>query len=96
VEKQSAVGASQRSPETPSPGTEAHVSGPEWWPAKNIVRKRLTAGKLEFLVKFRDNTAQWVPDADVSEELKRKYFIKAAAQRRSRQREYRSRFKQSN
>jgi hypothetical protein len=74
------VGAEHRSPETPSQGTEAHVSGPEWWPAKNIVRKRLTAGKLEFLVRFRDNTAQWVPDVHVSEELKRKYFIKAAAQ----------------
>jgi hypothetical protein len=95
-EKQSAVGASQQSPETPSVGTETRVSGPEWWPAKNIVRKRLTAGKLEFLVKFRDNTAQWIADADVSEELKRKYFIKAAAQRRSRQREYRARFKRSN
>jgi hypothetical protein len=90
------VGASQRSPQTPSTGTEAHVSGPEWWPAKNIVRKRLAAGKLEFLVKFKDNTAQWVADADVSEELKRRYFIKAAAHRRSQQREYRSRFKQSN
>jgi transposase InsO family protein len=59
--KQSAVGAERRSPQTPSPGTEAHGGGPEWWPAKNIVRKRLTAGKLEFLVKFRDNTKEWRP-----------------------------------
>jgi hypothetical protein len=92
-EKQSAVGASQRSPQT---GTETHVSEPEWWPAKHIIRKRLTAGKLEFLVKFSDNSAQWISDADVSEELKRKYFIKAAARRRSRQRDYRARFKQGN
>jgi hypothetical protein len=95
-EKQSAAGASQRSPETQSGGTGTHVSEPKWWPAKHIIRKRLTAGKLEFLVKFRDNTAQWIPDADVSEELKRKYFIKAAAQRRDRQRKYRARFKQGN
>jgi hypothetical protein len=94
--RQSAVRASQRSPETHSGSTGTSVSEPKWWPAKHIIRKRLTAGKLEFLVKFRDNTAQWIPDADVSEELKRKYFIKAAAQRRDRQRKYRARFKQGN
>jgi ribonuclease HI len=95
-EKQSAVGASQRSPETPSVGTETRVSQPKWWPAKHIIRKRLTAGKLEFLVRFSDNSAQWVSDADVSEELKRRFFIKSAAQSRSRQRRYRARFKQVN
>jgi hypothetical protein len=60
-EKQSAAGASQRSPETQGGGTGTHVSEPKWWPAKHIIRKRLTAGKLEFLVKFSDNSAQWIP-----------------------------------
>jgi hypothetical protein len=92
---QSAVRASQRSPETHSVGTGTNVNA-QWWPAKHIIRKRLTAGKLEFLVEFRHNTAQWIPDADVSEELKRRYFIKTAAQSRSRQRKYRARFKQGN
>jgi hypothetical protein len=88
-------GAGQRSPETHSVGTGTSVSDPsQWWPAKHIIRKRLTAGKLEFLVRFSDNSAQWIPDADVSEELKRKFFIKSAAQSRSRQRKYRARFKQ--
>jgi hypothetical protein len=84
------VRASQRSPDTHSVGTGTSVSQPA---AKHSIRKRLTAGKLEFLVRFSDNSAQWVPDADVSEELKRKFFIKSAAQNRSRRRKYRARFR---
>jgi hypothetical protein len=68
-------------------------SSTDWHQAKNIVRKRVIKGKLEFLVKFCDNSCAWCIEQDVSQALKAKYFTKMAAQRRRRQWEAREAFK---
>ena len=65
----------------------------DWFSAKNIVRQRKRANQLEFLVRFTDNSSSWVQENDVSDELKRRYFLKKASNRRRYQREARAAFK---
>ena len=65
----------------------------DWFVARNIVRQRRRENQLEFLVRFHDNTSQWVKDADASEELKRRYFLRKAAARRRQQKNSRNAFK---
>jgi hypothetical protein len=64
---------------------------PEWEMAKAIVRKRVKSGVTEFLVKFQDNSAYWC--SDVSDELKRRFFLKLANERNRRRRAARQNFK---
>jgi hypothetical protein len=64
---------------------------PEWEMAKAIVRKRVRSGVTEFLVKFQDNSAYWC--LDVSDELKRRFFLKLANERNKRRRAARQNFK---
>jgi hypothetical protein len=63
-------------------------------PAKRIMRQKRTAGQLQYLVQFADNSAYWCQSDGVSEALKSAYHIKQAALRRKRQKQSRHRFKQ--
>ena len=61
--------------------------------AKNVIRQRRLNNQLEFLVRFADNTAQWIKEPDVSDELKRRYFLKKTAMRRRQAKNKRDLFK---
>jgi hypothetical protein len=65
----------------------------DWHLAKWIVRKRVVNNKLQFLVKFYDNSLLWCNDEDVGLYLKMKYFTKVANERRRRQKAERERFR---
>jgi hypothetical protein len=64
-----------------------------WEPAKGIIGKRMVQGRVQFLVKFRNNESWWCNEDAVSEELKRRFFLKKAGERNRRQRAARLMFK---
>ena len=64
-----------------------------WHPAKCITRKKMIAGELHFLVKFLDKSEAWIPQADVSNELQRRFYLKTAALRRKRSKAARDMFR---
>ena len=75
---------------TPNSPTATNSLPPDWEVAKAIIRKRVRRGVTEFLVKFQDNSAYWC--TDVSDELKRRFFLKLANERNRRRRAAKTRF----
>ena len=66
---------------------------PEGWEqAKCILRKRVRDRATEFLILFHDKSRYWCQDADVSDELKKRFFLKKAQERNRRQKAARERF----
>jgi hypothetical protein len=65
----------------------------DWETALGIIRKRVVGGQLEFLVRFNDQSVHWCTEHDTSTELKRRFFIRQAAQHRRRQRSARAAFR---
>ena len=65
----------------------------QWFAAKNIIRQRKKDDQLEFLIRFADNSCQWISSSDVSDELKRRYFLKRAATRKRQQKKARDAFR---
>jgi hypothetical protein len=53
-----------------------------WHPAKYVMHKRMVNTELQYLVKYKDNTASWLRKSDVSGELQRRYLLKIAGQRK--------------
>ena len=68
---------------------------PGWEQAKCIIRKRTAQGRVQYLVKFLNNESWWCEEDAVSEEMKRRFFLKRANERNRRQRTARLRFKNS-
>lgn len=64
---------------------------PEWEMANAIIRKPVRSSVTEYLVKFHDNSAYWC--TDVSDELKRRFFLKLANERNRRRRAAKQNFK---
>jgi hypothetical protein len=89
-ERQPTDGAAQTQP---AMTTKPSALADGWHAAKCIVRKRVQNGELFFLVKFADSTHSWVKETDVSDELKKRFFMRLAATRKRRQKAARERFK---
>jgi hypothetical protein len=87
---QTARGQPQSANDTPNSPTANNSLPPDWEVAKAILRKRVRRGVTEFLVKFQDNSAYWC--TDVSDELKRRFFLKLANERNRRRRAANKRF----
>jgi hypothetical protein len=66
---------------------------PHWEAAKNVIRKRSNKGQIEFLVRFLDGSAYWCKSDGVSEELKKRYFLRQAQERNRKRRAAVQRFK---
>ena len=75
------------------PSTVIPLMPKDWYAAKHIIRQRKVSNQLEFLVRFTDNSTQWIPETDVSNELKRRFFLKKNATRRRTQRNAREAFR---
>jgi hypothetical protein len=65
----------------------------DWHAAKHIIRQRTRGGELEFLIRFQDGSACWCRDKDVTDELKKRYFLKQAQLRSKQRRTARQKFK---
>jgi hypothetical protein len=66
----------------------------KWYTIKNIIRKRVYNGVLQFLCRFvENNEVEWCNSEDVSERPKQLFFEKLARQRRRQQKQRRDAFK---
>ena len=77
------------------PATSNSTLQTGWEQAKSIIRKRAAQGRVQYLVKFLNNESWWCEEDAVSEEMKRRFFLKRANERNRRQKTARLRFKNS-